>query len=255
VNTQVPHETTPPRGSSGVLAQGAPGQVPLGPVEQGEPDQTPAARRSGGRRALLLPGLVGLVILGGVTALLAGGSSKLQAPGGASASFEGGVLNPIEPAPSLSTLRDYQGQPVSLASYRGKAVFVTFLYTHCPDACPLIAADLHTALLQLGARASRVQLIAVSVDPRGDTPRAVADFLKEHGLTGQMQYLVGSGRELAPVWSAWHVGSSRDVGNPELVNHTALVYGVSAGGKLTTIYPAGFSPSQIVHDVRGLLAG
>jgi protein SCO1/2 len=209
-------------------------------------------------RGWLPPALVGLAVLAGVTVLLIGGSSKPQLPGGVSsahnASFDGGELSPLKAAPPLSTLHNYLGQPVNLASYRGKAVFVTFLYTHCPDVCPLIAANLHTALAEMGPRSSHVQLIAVSVDPRGDTPPAVGAFLKEHGLTGRMQYLIGSAKELAPVWSAWHVGSSRDVGSPELVNHTALIYGVSATGKLTTIYPASFSPGEIVHDVSGLLA-
>jgi protein SCO1/2 len=143
---------------------------------------------------------------------------------------------------------------VDLAGYRGKVVFVTFLYTHCPDVCPLIAANLHNALAQLGARASRVQLIAVSVDPRGDTPAAVAAFLRQHGLLGEMQFLIGSGSQLAPVWNAWHVGSERDLGKPQLVNHSSLIYGVSASGKLTTIYDGNFKPSEIVHDVPALLA-
>jgi protein SCO1/2 len=206
----------------------------------------------------MLPALVALVILGGLTVLLIGGSSKPQLPGGASsaqaAGFDGGVLSPRVPAPSLGGLHNYLGQSVSLSSYRGKAVFVTFLYTHCPDACPLIAASLHAALGEMGRLSKRVQLIAVSVDPRGDTPRTVAAFLKEHGLVGQMLYLIGAGKQLAPVWSAWKVGAAQDVNNPELINHTALVYGVSASGRLTTIYPAGFSPSQVVHDVSGLLA-
>jgi protein SCO1 len=217
-----------------------------------------STRRARSGRGLLLPALTALVVLVGLTVLLVSASSKPQLPGGASsthgADFAGGVLSPRLPAPPLSTLRNYQGQRVNLASYRGKAVFVTFLYTHCPDACPLIAASLHAALTELGARARQVQLIAVSVDPRGDTLQTVAAFLHEHGLTGKTLYLIGSGSELAPVWSAWHVGAARDVGNPELVNHTALVYGVSASGKLTTIYPAGFSPSEIVHDVPGLLS-
>ena len=198
-----------------------------------------------------------LVVLGGLTLLLVGGSSKQPLPGDASsaktASFDGAELSPIKSAPPLATLRNYQGQPVNLASYRGKAVFVTFLYTHCPDVCPLIAGSLHTTIAQLGARASHVQLIAVSVDPRGDTPASVAKFLSEHQLTGQMQYLIGSGQELAPVWKAWNVGSEQDVGNPQVVNHSALIYGISASGKLTTIYPANFSPSQVIHDIPGLL--
>ncbi len=144
---------------------------------------------------------------------------------------------------------------MSLATYRGKAVFVTFLYTHCPDICPLIASQLHNAITQLGSRASDVQLIAVSVDPRGDKPANVAKFLGEHQLTGEMQFLIGSAGELAPVWKAWGVGSSRDTGNPEFINHSALVYGVSAKGKLTTIYAANLTPKEIVHDVPLLLAG
>ncbi len=223
---------------------------------RGASPSAPPGRTSRGR---VLPALVALAMLAGVTVLLIGMSGKPKLPGGVSSGhrsgFDGSALNPQLPAPGLGGLRDYQGRRVSLASYRGKAVFVTFLYTHCTEACPVIAAGLHVALTEMGPLARRVQLIAVSVDPRGDTPQTVAAFLKEHELTGQMQYLIGSGRELAPVWSAWHVGSARDVGNPEVVNHTALVYGVSAAGKLTTIYAYGFSPRQIVHDVRGLLAG
>jgi hypothetical protein len=30
---------------------------------------------------------------------------------------------------------------------------------------------------------------------------------------------------------------------------SALIYGISAGGKVTTLYPAEFTPAQIVHDV------
>ena len=184
---------------------------------------------------MLLPALVMLAVLVGVTVLLLGGSGKSQLPGGATsaqtASFDGAQLSPAAPAPPLSTLDNSQGQPVNLANYRGKAVFLTFLYTHCPDVCPLIASSLHTTIAELGPRAREVQLIAVSVDPRGDTPVSVAKFLQEHQLTGEMQYLIGSPSALASVWKAWNVGSARDVGNPQLVNHSALVYGIERKGQ------------------------
>ena len=35
----------------------------------------------------------------------------------------------------------------------------------------------------------------------------------------------------------------------DLVEHSALIYGIAADGKVTTLYPANFKPSQIVHDV------
>jgi cytochrome oxidase Cu insertion factor (SCO1/SenC/PrrC family) len=56
------------------------------------------------------------------------------------------------------------------------------------------------------------------------------------------------------VWSAWNVGSQRDASNPELVAHSALVYGITASGKLKTVYAANFNPGEIVHDVPLLAA-
>jgi protein SCO1 len=204
-----------------------------------------------------LPALV--VLLGAVAALsflLVKGPSKPSLPGGAQQSapgegFYGTLAIPAKQAPAIH-LRNYLGQPVTLSQYRGKAVLVTFLYANCPDICPLIASNLRVALNMLGKRASKVQVIAVSVDPRGDTRANVARFVREHEMVGRMQYLIGSAGELAPTWAAWHVGSTREVGQPELVAHSALVYGITASGVLKTIYPSTFEPSEIVHDVPKL---
>lgn len=198
-----------------------------------------------------------LVVVAAGSYLLARGSNKPTLPGGVQQTTPGdgyyGTLTlPARQAPPIS-LRNYLGQPVTLAAYRGRVVLVTFLYANCPDVCPLIASNLRVALNQLGKRAKDVQVIAVSVDPRGDTSAAVAGFLRAHGMTGRMQYLIGSGAELARTWAAWSVGSTREIGQPDLVSHSALVYGVAASGKLTTVYPATFEPSEIVHDVPRLL--
>jgi len=48
--------------------------------------------------------------------------------------------------------------------------------------------------------------------------------------------------------------SRRDTGNPELVAHTALVYGITAHGRIRTIYSSSFAPSDIVRDVPRLAA-
>jgi len=152
------------------------------------------------------------------------------------------------PAPPLK-LDNYLGVPFNLASYRGKAVFVTFLYTHCPNVCPVITSHLHTALTQMSAsERAEVQIVAVSVDPHGDTPTTVAQFLRLHEMTGRMQYLLGSAAALGKVWRDWGVSSSQQAANPELVAHSALIYGISAHDKVTVIYPDNFSPSEIVHD-------
>jgi protein SCO1/2 len=226
-------------------------------------DQRPGGQgdaRAHARRTLrlLLGAALAILIVGALSFALLGGSSKTALPGGAregapAHGFLGTLALPVKLAPPLA-LRNYLGQPVTLAQYRGKAVLVTFLYTNCPDVCPLIAANLRVALNELGPAAARAQLVAVSVDPRGDTRAAVAKFLRAHELLGRMQYLVGSHAQLARTWAAWGVGSQQDVGQPQLVAHSALVYGVGAGGDLRTIYPSSFEPRQIAHDVPLLAA-
>jgi protein SCO1 len=200
----------------------------------------------------VLLSLLLLVLLAGGIALIAVGSSaspKKQAAA-KQASFEAsGLLTPVAAAPPL-VLHNYLGQPVDIRSYKGKVVLVTFIYTHCPDICPLITSNLRVAQnLMPPAVRSKLAIIAVSVDPRGDTPKSIAAFLARHEMTGRMQYLVGSPHELGAVWQAWGVGSERDAAKPEYVNHSGLVYGITGSGKRLTIYASNFQPSEIAHDV------
>jgi protein SCO1/2 len=183
-----------------------------------------------------------------------GGSSTTAAEGGGGkaaakdeSKFSGGEVTPPSPAPPLR-LDDSLGHSVNLDEFHGKAVLVTFIYTHCPDVCPLIVSHLKTAQALLGPKAGNLQIVAVSTDPRGDTPKTVAAFLKEHGMTGRMQYLIGSRAELGHVWKDWNIVAHPAKSGRDLVEHSALIYGIAADGKITTLYPANFNPSQIVHD-------
>jgi protein SCO1/2 len=224
--------------------------------ERSTPEPEPEPRR-GLQIKLLLPIALLIAIMTGVTLALALPGSKPKAPDGAqgtkTSAFQGLAVAP-QPAPALDTLRNYTGTSFNLASERGKAVFVTFLYTHCPDVCPLIASQLHSAYATMSpSLRKRIAIVAVSVDPRGDTAGSVAAFMKEHELAGEGDYLIGPAAKLAAVWQAWGVGSKRDTSNPNLVAHTAEIFGISASGKINTLYPANFQPSQIVHDVPALL--
>jgi protein SCO1/2 len=194
-----------------------------------------------------------LAIATGAFLLFSGNGSEL--PNGAKASqvagFQGETVKPRLPAPETK-LKNYNGETVDTGSLRGKPMLVTFLYTHCPDVCPLIASHLGIVLDELGPKAKDVNVVAISVDPKGDTKQTVSKFLAARDLTGRMDYLIGDTSQLAPVWEAWHVGSEAEASNPEFIAHTALVYGISSSGKLVTIYPANFKPSQIVHDLPKL---
>lgn len=210
-------------------------------------------RRDGLNFRILLS-LIALVVIAGVVALVTtSGSSSTKSKTASSSARDAyhaeAELSPATQAPPIA-LRNYLGQPVNIEQYRGKAVLVTFLYTNCPDICPLITSNLRVAQNLMGSKtASKVQIIAVSVDPKGDTRKAVASFLARHEMTGRMQYLTGNAHELAHVWKAWGVGSERDANQPQFINHSGLIYGITASGKRTTLYSASFKPADVAHDV------
>lgn len=167
--------------------------------------------------------------------------------------YAGATASPVAAAAPLA-LQNSLGEKVDLQTFRGKAVLVTFVYVHCPDTCPLIVSNLRTTQLKLGAEARKLKVIAVSTDPEQDTPAAVRTFLRRHDMTGRMDYLLGSKRQLPKLWAAWGIKAKRVDPKPEDVEHSALIYGISASGKLTTLYAADEPVADMIHDVP-LLAG
>jgi protein SCO1/2 len=150
-------------------------------------------------------------------------------------------------------LDDARGGRFDTRSLAGRPYLVTFLYANCPDVCPLIGAQLRDTLAQLGGDARRVGVVAVSVDPRGDTPAAVRAWLKRQREPRQFHYLLGTQRELAPVWSAWYA-APQIPGDPESA-HTAIVWVVDARGRLAAKVPASgpFNSRGLAQDMRSLL--
>jgi cytochrome oxidase Cu insertion factor (SCO1/SenC/PrrC family) len=100
-----------------------------------------------------------------------------------------------------------------------------------------------------GPVGERTRVVAVSVDPEGDTPAVVRRFLGARGLTGEVDYLVGSRAELEATWAAWGVARSVPRDDPELVEHSSLIYGVTASGDLATAYPVGIGARAVARDL------
>ncbi len=123
---------------------------------------------------------------------------------------------------------------------------------HCPDVCPLIAQNLNAALRRLGAARTRVRVLAVSVDPRGDTRAAVRRYVANKGLLPQFRYLIGTKAELTKTWAAWHVLSVRE--SPELVDHVAYTALVDPAGKQRVLYDSKVTSAQVLHDLRKLMS-
>lgn len=178
-------------------------------------------------------------------ALVCAGGAAAKAP-----HFLGPTLTHPSTPPDFA-LHDQHGRLVRIAGERGKVVLVTFLYTHCPDLCPLTAQNLNAVLTSLGAKRRHVAVLAVSVDPAGDTPAAVAAFVRNHRLLPEFHYLTGTRSDLQPIWKAYNVTPLRP-GGPD-PDHTLYILAVDRSGKARLLFDALAKPPTIVHDVRLLL--
>ncbi|MGI8554492.1 MAG: SCO family protein [Dehalococcoidia bacterium] len=147
-------------------------------------------------------------------------------------------------------LRDGSGQAYTLSQFKGKAVVLTFLYTHCPDYCPLTAELLRHADESAGHPKNAVYL-AVSVDPTGDTPKSVATFNAQHHLDElgeRWHYLIGSLPELESVWHSYYVDASPEVG----VNgggHSSVLFFIDRQGNERSLSEIDASAESIARNV------
>ncbi len=149
-------------------------------------------------------------------------------------------------------LKDQTGRPVSLAQFKGQPVILTFLYTHCPNQCPLTAEKLHAVMQNLGAAAHNVAVLAVSTDPRGDTPTCALSFSRAHRMENYWHYLLGTQSQLAPVWSDYSVYAT-PTANGGTVNHTTAIFIIDKQGRERVLLDNSNSSDQITTDMRTLL--
>ena len=201
------------------------------------------------------------------------------------ASFQGTALDPPEVAPSFR-LQDQFGHTVGLSDWAGKVVALTFLYTNCPDICPVVTETLRRTQQLLGNDASQVELVAITVDPQRDSVERAYQYSQEKGMLDRWHFLVGSEEQLSPIWwSYWlapvssvqgrHDGSYDDshregTAGPELkggvgstglpsggdylVSHTAPVFLIDRQGyrRVLFINPS-LDPDPLVHDIKLLM--
>jgi protein SCO1 len=200
----------------------------------------------------------------------------------------GTVITPPSRAADF-TLTDQDGREFRMAGTAGKAVVLTFLYTHCTDTCPFLALKLKSAAAQLGSDADKVVFIAVTTDPERDTLNVTAAYSRAAGLSGTWHFLTGTPAAVKSVWKSFGIGVSMrndeentgavKSGSPEVEHGQGLSrddlttasrvigqfgggYEVSHSAPFWIIDPRGFvrvlldedaAPADIVTDLRALL--
>jgi protein SCO1/2 len=202
------------------------------------PSNSPAGREKAGISAAFLV----------VSALLAF-RAALPAYGG-----EGSRELPvIGPAPQF-TLTSQDGKPFALADLRGKAVVVAFIYTECPDICPMLTQKMVEIQDELGANfGAKVAFVSISLDPEHDTPEVLKDYAQFWGAKPDgWAFLTGSPEAVRDVTRRYGVFFAKKEDGS--VEHTQLTSLVDVAGQMRVQYlGARFDPEEFRQDLMSLV--
>jgi protein SCO1/2 len=142
------------------------------------------------------------------------------------------LLSPVpsRPAPNF-TLIDQDGQRRSLRSFKGRAVVLDFMDSHCTDICPIVSQEFVDAYHDLGNNASRVVFVAVNVNLEHASVADVQTFSRNHGLDNipSWYFFTGSSSTLKNVWRDYGVEVAAQNPNADIV-HSSIVYFIDPHG-------------------------
>ena len=161
-----------------------------------------------------------------------------------------GAVRPADAPPVDFALRNQDGKLVRTADLRGDVVVISPMYATCDETCPVIAQQIRGALDDVPeADRERIKAFALSVDPDNDDPTAVKAFLLNRRLRGYLDYLLGSRRELAPVWREFGFAPQTDTRE-----HNSYVVLLDKQGRQRVGFPANFlTPEDLAHDLKLLV--
>jgi protein SCO1 len=150
------------------------------------------------------------------------------------------------PAPDI-TLTDHRGREVTLASLRGQAVAVTFIYTRCPlpDYCPRMLANFKDVQKRFADRLGKdLTLLVVTFDPQYDTVDTLNAYARAHnGDVPGWHFLTGPLSEITRMCEAFGIEFWPDEG---LLSHTLQTAVLDRAGRLAgTIEGSAYSGRQL----------
>ena len=82
------------------------------------------------------------------------------------------------------SLVERSGEKIGLADLLGKVWIANFIYTNCPDTCPVQSGQIK-ALQEEFAGEKDLRLVSITVDPKRDTPKALSEYAGRFGADPQ----------------------------------------------------------------------
>jgi protein SCO1/2 len=149
------------------------------------------------------------------------------------------------------TLRDQANKPLSLKDLQGKTWVADFIYTRCPDQCPMLSRKM-AAFQDLIPKKAQVHLVSITVDPEHDTPATLADYAaRYHADPARWLFLTGRPRDVENLVIDFKLLPPGEKPEIRRLNHSTPLVLVDPKGQIRGYYDAGIESEvqQLVKDV------
>tara|TARA_R100001143_G_scaffold63036_1_gene68212 strand:+ start:9243 stop:9848 length:606 start_codon:yes stop_codon:yes gene_type:complete len=147
------------------------------------------------------------------------------------------------------------------SDYVGKVMLVGYVYTHCPDICPLITHNMRDIQNEF-QESEDLLLVSVSFDPDRDTPDVLFDYASNFNLNQQnWQLLTGDKTVVVNLLSKLNIGTVKtptrftDSGTPiYFIDHTDRVTLIDDQGRIRRHYTGSeLDKNEVIKDIEVLL--
>ena len=131
---------------------------------------------------------------------------------------------------------------------KDRVVLLSFVFTHCTDACPTQSAKVAAVQALVGASDPTLRFVSISVDPEHDTPAALAAYAANFQAGPNWTFLTGRKGDVDDVL--------RRLGQPTTdpaLHSTLFIAGNAATGHWLRVHPDA-TPAFIAAQLRSLAA-
>mgnify|MGYP006295502585 CR=1 FL=1 len=147
-------------------------------------------------------------------------------------------------------------------AYEGEVLVVGYIYTQCPDVCPMITANMKTIRSKLDSTEG-VRFLTMTFDPERDTPSRMAAYRNAYGIeAASWDFLTGRPGTVDELMTRMNIRTERTSANPKapadttetyFINHTDQITLIDAEGRVRGEYMGSRTPPKyIVEDIYKL---
>ena len=156
------------------------------------------------------------------------------------------------------TLERMDGQEIKLSDSNGKVRLVSFIFTRCPDVCPLttqIMVDMQEEFKEKGLYGKDVEFISITFDYENDTPEVLQQYAAAVGAdaTG-WQFLRGPDDVMKPALEDFWIGAEKQ--KDGMYVHTMKTFLIDKEMNMRQVYGMAEGMQEekdkIMHEIRKL---